>query len=93
MIAAFSGGANASASAAALVTGVLHAREWLGGMTVMWLAEQLLADAALQSGLEWHLVPLVNPDGYVFSWTPNNRLWRKNRSLPPVGSACVGTDM
>lgn len=85
---------NSGSAGAVLVTGLVHAREWLGGMTVMWLAEQLLVNATLQRGLEWHIVPMVNPDGYVFSWTGSgNRLWRKNRSAPPAGSACTGTDM
>lgn len=25
-------------------------------------------------------VPIVNPDGYAFSWTPKHRRWRKNRN-------------
>jgi murein tripeptide amidase MpaA len=36
-------------------------------------------------------MPLVNPDGYEYSWT-TDRLWRKNRT-PNLGSSCVGTDL
>jgi len=32
----------------------------------------------LVNSVEFDIVPMVNPDGYVFSWT-TNRLWRKNR--------------
>ncbi len=29
---------------------------------------------------EWHVIPVVNPDGYEFSWGGGlNRRWRKNR--------------
>ena len=32
---------------------------------------------------EWHIVPVVNPDGYEFTHTlpEKNRLWRKNRNM------------
>ncbi|ELW48044.1 Carboxypeptidase A4 [Tupaia chinensis] len=36
------------------------------------------------------LLPVANPDGYVYTQT-HNRLWRKTRSLNP-GSRCFGTD-
>ncbi|XP_019659891.1 carboxypeptidase A4 isoform X4 [Ailuropoda melanoleuca] len=36
------------------------------------------------------LLPVANPDGYVYTQT-QNRLWRKTRSLSP-GSHCVGAD-
>ena len=39
---------------------------------------------------------MLNPDGYEYSRTGNgaNRLWRKNRSLPPDdGSNCYGVDL
>jgi len=28
---------------------------------------------------DWYIVPIVNIDGYIYSWT-NDRLWRKNRN-------------
>ncbi len=31
-------------------------------------------------------MPVVNADGYVYSWTPGNRLWRKNRRDNPGSS-------
>ncbi|KAI4585076.1 hypothetical protein MJG53_006610 [Ovis ammon polii x Ovis aries] len=36
------------------------------------------------------LLPVANPDGYVYTHT-HNRLWRKTRSVNP-GSPCIGTD-
>ena len=38
-----------------------------------------------------HIIPLVNPDGYVYTWE-QDRWWRKNRQINP-GSDCVGTDL
>jgi len=41
---------------------------------------------------QFFFVPLVNPDGYVFSWQGTaNRLWRKNRRLNTGGS--YGVDL
>ncbi|XP_073892090.1 carboxypeptidase A4 isoform X3 [Macaca fascicularis] len=50
-------------------------------------------DPAITSILEKmdiFLLPVANPDGYVYTQT-QNRLWRKTRSLNP-GSSCVGAD-
>lgn len=76
--------------------GLQHAREWITGATTMYLADRLLrtatsdpAVAATLASLQFIIVPVSNPDGYVYTWT-NNRLWRKNRRPNPNGS--VGTD-
>ncbi|XP_063599272.1 carboxypeptidase B-like [Penaeus indicus] len=37
-----------------------------------------------------YIVPMANPDGYVYTWT-TNRLWRKNRGN--AGGQCVGVDL
>ena len=42
--------------------------------------------------IDWYFAPLLNPDGYEFSHT-DDRMWRKNRSPPPSGSRCYGTDL
>ena len=64
-------------------------------MTSMYAADRLLAgyasDSAVQSALdaiEIIVVPVVNPDGYEYSWT-DNRLWRKNRR--PVGTVSLAS--
>lgn len=73
-----------------------HAREWATPMTTMYLAEQLLERAdtdarigALLDRAAVIVVPVVNPDGYQYSWT-TDRLWRKNRQ--PNGDGSFGTD-
>ncbi len=75
---------------ALLINGCQHAREWVSPMTCMYAVERLIenydTDArirAILDTMEIYVVPVVNPDGYVYTWT-TNRLWRKNRN--PDGS-------
>ncbi len=67
------------------INGCQHAREWVSPATVMYIAERLMEDYGsdqrvtdLLNSVEVVIAPMVNPDGYVYSWT-NNRFWRKNR--------------
>ena len=69
-----------------------HAREWVGPMTVMYFADQLLAGYGTDQRItdilnnsEVIIIPVVNADGYDFTWT-TNRLWRKNRRTNGDGS-------
>lgn len=78
-----------------LFNGTQHAREWISSMVNMWIADRLVYEygvnlelTELVNSLEFYIIPVVNPDGYVFTWT-SNRLWRKNRRV--VGS-CIGVD-
>ena len=78
-----------------LVTALQHAREWVAGAAAMHIAERLaqgddpVAQAVLEDWDVW-VVPVVNPDGYRYSWT-TDRLWRKNRATDPSGA--VGVDL
>ena len=72
-----------------------HAREWLAGSTVNYLAYALASDRSsqIQSLLDkvtFVIVPIVNPDGYEYTWT-TDRLWRKNRKS--YFSQYVGVDL
>ncbi len=67
------------------LNGCQHAREWVSPATTMYIAEQLLEQYNTNADvkqvvdlIDFHIVPIVNADGYVYSWT-NQRLWRKNR--------------
>ena len=84
---------------AAFYNAAQHAREWATPPVIAYIAQQLLENYStdchikhLVDNVEWYLVPFANPDGYVYTWTPNNRLWRKNRQPPPTGSTCFGVD-
>ncbi len=75
-----------------------HAREWISVMVPMWIADKLVynydTDPTIHSlvdQLEFFIIPIVNVDGYVYSWT-NDRMWRKNRRPPPPGYSCYGVD-
>ncbi|XP_072506645.1 carboxypeptidase A2 [Notamacropus eugenii] len=75
----------------------IHAREWVTQATALWTANQIASDygkdtsiTALLDTMDIFLLPVTNPDGYVFSYT-KNRMWRKTRSTVS-GSLCVGAD-
>lgn len=62
-----------------------HAREWISPMVAMYAADRLLAEYGsvqeitdLIDRTEIMIVPVVNPDGYLYTWS-TNRYWRKNR--------------
>jgi len=72
----------------------LHAREWAAHMTAVYLLYQLVErhtehSADFLRNVDWIIVPMVNPDGYVYSHE-NQRLWRKNRRIYPN---CTGVDI
>jgi Zinc carboxypeptidase/Immune inhibitor A peptidase M6 len=70
---------------AVLFQGTTHAREWISTEVTMRLLEWFLAERRaenpevveiLETSELW-FVPVVNPDGYEFTFT-DERLWRKN---------------
>lgn len=82
---------------AIVLHGTVHAREWISTMTVEYVAWQLLTrygtDGAVKAVLDrfdFYIMPVANPDGFVYTQT-TNRLWRKNRQTLS-GSSCVGRD-
>ena len=77
--------------------GLHHAREWVGGSTVMYIVDRLVqthdTDPAVQLMLDklvFYVIPIVNPDGYVYTWS-TNRMWRKNRRNN--GGGIYGVDL
>ena len=68
----------------------VHAREWISHSVCQYFVGQLADPGSefsdLRDGVEWHIIPNVNPDGYAFSWTKGGRFWRKNRN-PNTGDA------
>jgi len=76
--------------------GMQHAREWISGATMQYVADALAGGYAsdsrikgLMDKVEFVIVPVCNPDGYAYSWT-TNRLWRKTRAV--INGQKVGVD-
>ncbi|KAI1320451.1 hypothetical protein EDD11_000836 [Mortierella claussenii] len=72
--------------------GLQHAREWAGGSTVQFLTHHLSTNygkddnvTAILRDTEFIIVPIMNVDGYDYTWT-RNRLWRKNRRNNGLGA-------
>ncbi len=79
-----------------LFDGLHHAREWATIETVIFYADTLTKGYGtdpvitdLVDNNEIWLIPIVNPDGYVYDY-PGGNMWRKNRK-PYLGY--TGTDL
>ncbi|XP_058960392.2 carboxypeptidase A2 [Pocillopora verrucosa] len=79
----------------------IHAREWVSPATCMYIIRQIVSKYGRDSSvtemldkMDFVIMPVLNVDGYVFTWNPSsrrNRFWRKTRK-PNRGSRCIGTD-
>ena len=83
---------------AVFFNGCQHAREWITVMATTYFADQLAQEyvnntftQTLLDIVDVYIVPIVNPDGYVYTHT-TDRYWRKNRQ-PNSNSSCIGTDL
>jgi Zinc carboxypeptidase len=75
--------------------GTHHAREWISSATITWMLNELLKSKnyevrQIAKNYNFYIVPVTNPDGYVYTWT-HNRFWRKNRR--PISDFCKGVDL
>ena len=72
----------------------IHAREWISGATATYIINEVInsqdpATRALVEQFDWYVIPIANPDGFVYTHT-TDRDWRKNRR--PVNLLCYGAD-
>jgi carboxypeptidase T len=91
-----------------LYTGLQHAREAIGGTSLVFfmqfLAEQYAQDNRIKNMVDnraIYIVPCVNPDGYMYNYsgasasypTSGGGLWRKNRRNTGGGAGNIGVDL
>ncbi|XP_075055824.1 carboxypeptidase B2 [Mixophyes fleayi] len=76
----------------------IHAREWVAPAFCLWFVGHAVEfygkDEYIKNLLKYadfYVLPVMNADGYHYSWT-SNRMWRKNRSKHP-NSNCYGVDL
>jgi Zinc carboxypeptidase len=83
-----------------IIMATYHAREWAATETVLRLLRYLASpenarvDSLVRNRDIW-IIPVVNPDGYQFTFD-GDRLWRKNRRPFPAGAggaATIGVDL
>ncbi|KAG5677260.1 hypothetical protein PVAND_007031 [Polypedilum vanderplanki] len=80
-----------------LVTAGAIARDWIAVMSAVdvmhMLVEHYHSYGPIVDNLEWFIIPVANPDGYIFSMeTEENRGWVKNRRVNS-GSQCIGVNI
>ncbi|CAH0718913.1 unnamed protein product, partial [Brenthis ino] len=78
------------------IDGGIHAREWISPPAVTYAIHKLVenvTDSELLERFDWILFPVVNPDGYVHTFT-SDRFWSKTRSTDqhPLSKICPGVD-
>ncbi|KAI8958528.1 hypothetical protein F5Y11DRAFT_335891 [Daldinia sp. FL1419] len=81
-----------------LITGGIHAREWISVSTVNYVAWSFIKsvdeDPMIAKILEHYdivFIPVLNPDGYEYTWDVD-RLWRKSRQRTKM-QYCPGFDL
>ncbi|XP_063442747.1 carboxypeptidase B-like [Mytilus trossulus] len=88
----------------------IHAREWIAPAVALYVINQLAYNPSRSTAIEqlvddfdWYIVPVLNPDGYIYTHNKGryhsliDRLWRKNRRQPSFGNnltdICYGVDL
>jgi len=91
-------GTNAGTKRTIYLNSGIHAREWIGPATAVYLIQNLAEKygndpevTRLLNAIEFVITPESNPDGYVYSWN-SDRMWRKNRNQNQ-GNTCKGVDL
>ncbi|KAI9914422.1 hypothetical protein PsorP6_007809 [Peronosclerospora sorghi] len=79
---------------------LIHAREWQAGAATVYTMASMLDDLrarddvamSLFDEVDWYFVPIVNLDGYRYSWEVD-RFWRTNRHLVKLNGQKIGVDL
>merc|ERR1719317_179232 len=74
----------------------MRAREWIGPAALTYMLRELVENnddhEDLTDNLDWYILPVMNPDGYLYT-QERDRMWRKTRSTSGGVLGCVGTDV
>lgn len=91
-----------------LYTGLQHAREAIGGTSLIFFMEYLAENfnidprvTELVNNRAIYIIPCLNPDGYAYNYsgasasypTSGGGLWRKNRRNTGGGASNIGVDL
>ncbi|KAF1776433.1 Nucleophile aminohydrolase [Phytophthora cactorum] len=79
---------------------LIHAREWQAGAATFYTMASMIDDlragneaaSSLFDKFDWYFVPIVNIDGYQYTWEVD-RMWRTNRHLTKLNGEDVGVDL
>ncbi|OWZ08116.1 Carboxypeptidase [Phytophthora megakarya] len=79
---------------------LIHAREWQAGAATLYTMASMLDDlragneaaTRLFDKIDWYFVPIVNIDGYQYTWEVD-RMWRTNRHVVNLNGTIVGVDL
>ncbi|KAH9631287.1 hypothetical protein HF086_003723 [Spodoptera exigua] len=78
-----------------MLQSLLHSREWVTLPATLYAIQKLVVDVTesdLVQNIDWIILPVANPDGYVFTLT--DRFWRKNRATRyMIANRCPGVDL
>ncbi|XP_072473491.1 carboxypeptidase O isoform X1 [Notamacropus eugenii] len=76
----------------------IHGNEWISPAFCQWFVREILQNyktdlriSRFLRKLDFYILPVINIDGYVYSWKTNRR-WRKSRASHSNGT-CFGTDL
>ena len=68
-----------SGNPAVLIDAGIQAREWITPAMALYIINQLVENNAensnLTTGLDWYILPVLNPDGYEYSHTTVNKFF------------------
>jgi murein tripeptide amidase MpaA len=57
---------------AIFIDSAMHAREWIGPPVALYAINQLTEfydqNSNLLENVDFYIMPMVNPDGYLFTW-------------------------
>ncbi|KAJ8525209.1 hypothetical protein ON010_g15906 [Phytophthora cinnamomi] len=79
---------------------LIHAREWQAGAATFYTMASMVDDLragdeaakSLFDKVDWYFVPIVNLDGYQYTWEVD-RMWRTNRHIVKVNGRDAGVDL